>query len=144
MPANTLPIFTITPNLAADGGTSMGAVIAAAANDMTGAGANNVLVFTAGANASYVRRLHFKAVGTNIQTVARIFLNNGTTNLVAANNRLYDDMQLPATTLSANSPTGPGVDYIMEFQIEPGWKIYVGLATAVAAGWVVTPIAGDY
>lgn len=144
MPANTTPIFTVTPNLSADGTTGMGSTLATAANDFTGAGANNALVFTAGANGSYIRRLHFKAIGTNIQTVARIFINNGSTNGTAANNRFYDDVQLPATTSSATAPTGPGIDFVMEFPLEAGWRIYVGLATTVAAGWVVTPIAGDY
>ncbi len=144
MVANKQPIFTLTPNVATDGGTGMGAAILSAANDFTGAGANNALVFTAGADGAFIRRLHFKAIGTNVQTVARIFLNNGATNATATNNRFYDDVQLPATTVSANSPTGPGIDFAMEFAIESGWKIYVGLATAVAAGWVVTPVAGDY
>jgi hypothetical protein len=140
MAANTLPIFTVLPNLSADGGTGMGSTLLTAANDFTGAGANNVLVFTAGTNGSYVRRLHFKAIGTNVQTVARVFLNNGT----AANNRFYDDVPLPATTVSANGVTGPGIDFALEFAVVAGWRIYVGLGTTVAAGWVVTPVAGDY
>lgn len=144
MVANTAPIFTLTPDLSTNGTTGMGAAILLAANDFTGAGANNALVFTAGADGSYIRRLHFKAIGTNIQTVARIFLNNGSDNTVSTNNRFYDDLQLPATTISANAPTGPGQDFIMEFAIPAGWRVYVGLATAVAAGWTVTPVAGKY
>jgi hypothetical protein len=144
MVANTSPVFTLTPDLSTDGTTGMGAAILLAANDFTGAGANNALVFTAGADGSYIRRLHFKAIGTNIQTVARIFLNNGSDPTVATNNRFFDDFQLPATTVSATAPTGPGQDFVMEFAIPAGWRIYVGLATAVASGWRVTPVAGDY
>lgn len=145
MVANTSPIYTKAPNLSTDGVNGMGAAITLAANDFTGAGANNALVFTANATEpSYIRKLHFKAIGTNVQTVARIFLNNGATNATATNNRYFDDFQLPATTVSATSPTGPGLDFIMEFPIKAGWRVYVGLATAVAAGWVVTPIASDY
>lgn len=144
MVANTSPVFTLRPDLSANGTSGMGAAILLAANDFTGVGANNALVFTAGADGSYLRRLHFKAIGTNVQTVARIFLNNGSDPTVAANNRFFDDIQLPATTISANAPTGPGQDFVMEFAIPADWRIYVGLGTAVAAGWVVTPVAGDY
>lgn len=145
MAANTNPIFTLTPNLSSNASSGMGSIILAAANDFTGTNVNNALVFTAGSpDGSYVRRLRFKAIGTNIQTVARIFLNNGGDPTVAANNRLFDDFQLPATTISATAPTGVGQDYIVEFAIPSGWRIYVGLATAVAAGYLVTPIAGNY
>jgi hypothetical protein len=145
MAANTKPIFTLIPDLSANAGTGMGTALIAAANDTNGTNANNQLVFTAGAvDGSYIRRLRFKALGTNVQTVARIFLNNGSDPTVAANNRWYEDFQLPATTLSANAPTGIGQDLVMEFALPPGWRIYAGLATAVAAGYVVTPIAGRY
>lgn len=144
MPANTAPIFAVTPNLATNGTTGMSAAMTTAANDYTGAGANNTLIHTAGANGSYVRKIHFKAIGTNTQSVARIFLNNGSSNGTSTNNVFYDDVQLPATTSSATGQTGPGVDYSMEIAVPAGWRIYVGLATTVAAGWVATVVAGDY
>ena len=146
MVANTSPVFTLTPALSVNNGTGMGTALTAAANDVTGVSANNQLVFTAGTvDGSYLRRLHFKPLGTNAtQTVARIFLNNGADPTVATNNRFFDDFQLPATTISATAPIGPGQDFIMEFAIPAGWRIYVGLATAVAAGWAVTPIGGNY
>ena len=145
MAANTKPIFTLIPDLSVNAGTGMGTNPAAAANDFNGTNANNVLVFTAGAvDGSYVRRLHFEALGTNVQTVARIFLNNGSDPTVATNNKLIGQMQLPATTVSATSPTGVGQDFIFEFPLNPGFRLYVGLATAVAAGYTVTAIAGKY
>lgn len=144
MVANTAPIFTKKANIATDGLTGMGAPILAAANDFTGAGANNALVFTAGAEGAYIRRLHFKAAGSNVASLARIFINNGAVNTTSTNNKLFDDMPLPITTASITGQTGPGLDFVMEMAIPAGYRIYVGLATAVASGWVVTPIAGDY
>jgi hypothetical protein len=144
MVANTSPIFTLTPDLSANGTTGMGTALIAAANDVTGVSANNQLVFTAGADGSYVRRLHFKALGTNVASVVRLFLNNGLDPTVAANNHFYDDMVLPATAVSAVAQIGAGLDYTMELAIPAGWRIYAGVATTVAAGWVVTPIAGKY
>jgi hypothetical protein len=54
------------------------AVITAAANDYTGYGLNNVPIFVADpTNGGFVQRIRFKALGTNVATVARIFINNG-------------------------------------------------------------------
>jgi hypothetical protein len=52
-----------------------------AANDYTGISIYNKEVFAAdAANGSFLQRLRFKAVGTNIQTVARIYVNDGDQN----------------------------------------------------------------
>lgn len=143
MAVNTDPIYSIAANLGNNASTGMNALITAAANDYTGAGANNSLVFTAGANGSFIQRLRFKAGGTNIATVARIFINNGSANTTATNNEFYGELSLPATTASATASTAD-FDYPLNFALPAGWKIYVGLGTTVAAGWVVTPIAGSY
>lgn len=118
--------------------------ITSAQNTYDGAGANDTLVFTADAtNGSFVQRLRFKAKGTNVATVARIYINNGSANTTAANNVFYGEVTLPATTASATASTGD-FDYPMNFALPAGWKIYVGLGTAVAAGWTVSTIAGHY
>lgn len=140
MPANSSPIFS------ARGAIGLGTAITAAANTYTGANANDVLVFTStGPNSEggYVQRLRFKAVGTNVATVARIYLNNGSANTTATNNTFYGEVSLPATTASANSAT-VDIDYPMNLALPNNWRIYVGLGTAVAAGWTVTTIAGAY
>lgn len=143
MPANTAPIFSISGDVSNNSGTGMNALITAAANDYTGAGANNSLVFTAGANGGFVQRLRFKAGGTNVATVARIFINNGSANTTASNNVFFDEIALPATTASATAGT-PTIDLPINIALPAGFRIYVGLGTAVAAGWVVTPVAGEY
>lgn len=144
MPANNDPIFTRVGDLSKDAANGFAAAILLAANDYTGAGANNVLVFTADSvNGSFVQRLRFKAVSSNVATVARIFVNNGSTNATAANNSFFGEIGLPVTTAIATAPT-PDIDFIMNMALNPGWKIYVGLGTAVAGGWVVTPVAGKY
>lgn len=118
--------------------------ITSAQNTYDGAGANDTLVFTADAtNGSFVQRLRFKAKGTNVQTVARIYINNGSTNGTAANNVFYGEFSLPATTATATASTGD-FDYALNFALPVGWRIYVGLGTAVAAGWTVSTIAGNY
>lgn len=144
MPGNSDPIYTRKGQVARDGATGMNQLITAAATDYTGIDADTSLVFTADAtNGSFVQRLRFKAGGTNTATVARIYINNGSANTTAANNTFYGEISLPGTTASATAATVE-IDYALGFALPAGFRIFVGLATAVAAGWVVTPIAGDY
>lgn len=140
---NTQPIFAVEGDVSNNDGTGMNQAITLAANDYTGAGANNSLVFTAGANGAYVKGLWLKPAGTNVASALRAFVNNGSANTTAANNSFLDDISLPATTASA--VLGTVLLYMpIERAIPAGFRIYVGLATAVAAGWVVTPEAGQY
>lgn len=143
MVANTDPIFSKKGNLTQNGGTTMNAAVTAAANDYTGAGANNVLIFTAGADGAYVARIRLKAIGTNVASVMRFFLNNGSTNGTSTNNQFIGEIALPATTATATGITVE-LEYVLDMVIPAGFKIYAGLGTAVAAGWIMTPVAGDY
>ncbi len=63
----------------------------------------NKLVFTAGANGSYIKKLRFQAIGTNVASVARIYINNGSTNGTATNNSFYGQVSLPATTATQSA-----------------------------------------
>jgi hypothetical protein len=246
MPGNTDPIYSRR------GAITRSVQLKTAANDYTGVSEFNKEVFTADpTNGSFLQRLRFKALGTNVQTVVRVFINNGfpnqnfatapaaptgtpsgaggtmltgsyygtviaidasgqqsvigtlsaavavtgptgsiawswtavagaasyriyvTTNATAGNavryftsatnsysqtampvtgvfddptigaNRFYGEITLPATTLVANAAT-VDIDYPMNVALPPGHEVYAGLGTAVAAGWSVMPIAGDY
>lgn len=143
MAANTAPIYSLAGSISNNAATAMNQMITAAANDYTGIDADVSLVFTAGADGSYVQRLRFKAGGTNIATVARIYVNNGSDHTTAANNVFYGEVSLPATTAIATAATVE-IDYPLDFALPASFRIYIGLATAVAAGWCVTPIAGKY
>lgn len=143
MAGNNDPIFTRTGDLSTDSAAGMSQVITAAAADYTGVSANNRLVFTAGADGGYVSRLRFKASGTNVAAVMRVYLNNGATNTTATNNAFFDEISLPATTASTTAGT-PSIDLPMSFALPAGWRIYVGLGAAVAAGWTVVAVAGEY
>lgn len=143
MPANIDPIFTKVGDI---GATSAGAIGTSIVSDYDGTGANNVLVYTADAtNGSYVNRIRLKARGTNAVSVARIYLNNGSTPGTAANNWFLGEISLPATTASVTAAT-PDVDYPINVAVPPGYRIYVGIsaASALASGWAATPIAGKY
>jgi hypothetical protein len=144
MAGNNDPLFTKQGDLSTDGTTGMSQVITAAAADYTGIGANNRLVFTADTNnGGYVSRLRLKPSGTNVAAVMRVYLNNGATNATATNNTFFGEISLPATTASTTASL-PDVDYSIGFALPPGWKIYVGLGAAVAAGWTCIAVAGKY
>lgn len=145
MAQNTSPIFSIIGDQSSNNGTTMAPTFTTAAADYTGATAtHNKLVYTAdAADGGFIQRLRFKAIGTNTASVARIFINNGSANTTAANNSFYGEVSLPATTAIATAATVE-IDYPMNFALKPGFTIYVGLGTTVAAGWVCTPIGGQY
>lgn len=138
MAANTAPIYTLLGSI--QWGTS--ALTAAnAAYDGTG----TVLpVFTADAtNGGFVQRLRMKAAGTNVTTVARLFVNNGSTNATPANNILIDEITLPATTASSTVASVP-VEIPLGFALPPGYVLNITIATAVSAGWYFSVIGGKY
>jgi len=146
--ANVQPIWVAKPDLSNNNGTGTNQLVTAAVgSDYTGVSANYSLVHTAGADGSRIDRLKFTAGGTNVQTVARIFANNGSAPTTAANNEFLGEVQLPATAAS-NTTVMVSPEWVppggMGLTVPPGWRIYVGLATAVAAGWACAPIAGQY
>lgn len=131
-----------------NGSAAVSATITAAANDFTGAGANNVLVMTAdasaGATGTFLLGFMVKATGTNVPSVARLFLNNSSTNATATNNTFIDEMPLPTTTAAAAGGTGPTIFWPYNKVVQPGFRMYIGLGTAVTGGWQFTPIYGDF
>lgn len=138
MAATTTPIFTNIPKI-----NWAAAAITAANTAMDGTGTVTT-VFTADAtDGSYVKRIVFKSLGTCVATVARIFVNNGSTNTTAANNALIMEVPLTATTAS-NSASNPGAEIFLDLQLPAGYKLNVTLGTAVSAGHMVTVFGGDY
>lgn len=144
MAGNASPIYSRIGAIGLNGAATLGTTIV---SDYNGTGANNALVFTADAtNGGFVQRLRFKALGTNASgSVARIYINNGSTNATAANNTFYGEVSLPATTASTSSAT-PDIDYTMNLALPPGYRIVVGISSSAAlgTGWAATTIAGAY
>lgn len=135
MAQNTNPIFALTPKAA-------WANILAANTAKDGTGAVST-IFTAGANGAYVDRIKALTQGSNVATVLRVFLNNGADPTAAANNVLLFEKQLPATTISETAAQTEQVVSI-GFAIPVGYKLNAVLSTAVAAGWAISAIGGDY
>lgn len=143
MAINTAAPFTRQGDFSADSGTAMSGTLTTAAADYTGISANHALVHTAGADGSFVRAVVLKALGTNVASVARVYINNGSAQTTATNNVFVDEITLPATTATNAAATTPIV-LPLNVQLQAGWRIYVGLGTTVAAGWRPSVIAGQY
>lgn len=143
MTANFNPIYSIVPSVSNNAGTGMNQLVTAAANDYTGAGANNSLIFTAGANGSFIQKIRFKAGGTNAASVARIFINNGSLHTTATNNQFFGEITLPATTAITTAAT-VDIDYPMNIGIDPNFTIWFGLGAVVVGGWTGIVVGGNY
>lgn len=141
MAGNTTPIFTKV------GDIQWSTVPAIAANttvDLT-AGTTYSCYTADAANGGYVQRIRFRSLGTNsAATVARVWINNGSATSTAANNIIWDEISLPATTVSQTAAL-PTYELPLNFALPPAYKIYVTLGTApTSAGWAITVIGGKY
>jgi hypothetical protein len=155
MAYNFRPIFTNVPLVSGciyAGTSSITKDLSGASTPSTGepfgsgasAGTNAFLVFKAGSpEGAYLQKIRFKPQGTNVATVARIFVNNGSATTVAANNVMYDEISLPATTLTESAAL-PVFELPLNFAIPTGYRVYVTLGTTVAAGYAITVIGGSY
>jgi type VI protein secretion system component VasK len=96
-------------------------------------------------NGGYIQRIRFRTLGTNLATtVARVWINNGLTTTNVANNTLWDEITLPATTVSQTAAQA-NYELPMNLALPPSYRLYITLGTAPnAAGWSATVIGGKY
>lgn len=134
--ANTSPIFPLAVNIAF-------ATMSAANTATDGTGTVNALI-TGGTNGSRIDRILLLPMGNNVATKCYLFLNNGGTNATAANNALLRDIPLAAGTGSNTALIGSPVEITLSLPIKSAWILNATLATAVATGWKIICIAGDY
>ena len=147
MAQNTTPIFPLTPvNTWVSGAAANAATPGVTANttkDLT-AGTIYGPIFTGKAvDGSRLDFIKVRALGTNVNTVCRVWINNGSATGTAANNVLYVERSLSATTVSETAELAD-VIVPMSISLAAGYRIYVTFGTAVAAGFHVTAIGGDY
>ena len=140
MAANTAPIYSRLPDI------QWGASALTTANTAKDGTGTVLTVFTADAtNGGKVDRIRFRAAGTNVATVARVFINNGSANSTPGNNVLWDEITLPATTLSEVAAlTNQEVVFPAGFALPAGYKLNVSIGTSVSAGYYVSAPGGKY
>ena len=134
---NTTPIYTAS-------GDTQWSISATTANTTKDLSTGTIYTtFTASDNGGYVQRIRFKPLGTNVATVARVWINNGSTNATATNNSFWDDISLPSTTTSETSAQ-PTFELPLNIALPANYKLIVTLGTAVSAGYTITVIGGKY
>lgn len=138
MAANTAPIFGKTPHVS---WATSNVITGNTAKD--GASGTIYEVFTAGLDGSYVQKMVFRPRGTNVATVARVFVNNGGVTTSAANNILIAEVPLIAVTGSETAAI-TGNELPLNITLPAGYKLFVTLGTTVASGVSVTAFGVDY
>ena len=137
MAGNLSPIFSKIGKI----GQAPAITLANTAKDGTG---TVTTIFTADAtNGSYLQKIVVRPRGTNVASVMRLFLNNGGVNTTAASNVLVAEISLPATTNSEVAALA-GSELPLNIPVPPGYRVLATLGTAVAGGYAVTAIGGDY
>jgi hypothetical protein len=133
MPANTTPIFALTPQLD-------WARITATTTDKTGATpANLQTLVIAATNGTKVTQIGFKFVGTSTAGTLLIFISDtdGTTL------RLFDEILITAVTSSTTALSARQVNFYSDLQLKSGQRILVG-ATTVNSNIDVFAQIGDF
>ena len=110
---------------------------------MDGTGTVVQISATAGSNGAFVETIDCLPVGTNTASVLRVFLNNGSTTTSATNNILFEEVSLPATTLTQVAGQAK-ITITVNRAIPAGYILYATIGTTVAAGWRVRAHTGDY
>ena len=144
MPANTSPIFSIVGDVQ---WTTTAMTAVNTGHISTSATTNSYLVFSAGTNGSYVQKIRFRHLTPNSNTsatVARVWINNGTSIANFSASTLWDEVTIAAHTVAQNSAS---INYELPlgFALNPGYAIYVTLGVGPAgSGIQATVIGGDY
>jgi hypothetical protein len=145
MPANTSPIYSIVGAVDSVATNNSGLVVGPTANTALDGSGTLYKAFTAGANGSYVQKIRFRPVGSPAATVCRVFISSSTTTS-ATNTWLYDEITLPAVTLSQTAASSV-FELPLNIAVDPNYLLYVTFGTSTGAagtGYSVVTIAGDY
>ncbi len=149
MAANTLPIFTKTPNV---GGKKI-VTAPTTVYDTSGTIATDIyLLFQAGANGSFVDRIRFKYTGngttaSNLACV-RIWLSSVNTGTpVAGTSSFYiDEIALPVTPTINTTTVNEIFEIPLGFAIPANWTVLGIITVSQPAnfGWLATCFGADY
>jgi hypothetical protein len=147
MAQNTNPIFPLVPvnswvsGTAATAGTA--GLVANTTTDLT-SGTIYGPIFTGKAvDGSRLDFIKPRSLGTNTGTVIRIWINNGGATGTAANNALFFERTLNSTSVSQSAEL-PDLILAMNLSVPAGYRIYATFGTAVAAGFHLIAVGGDY
>lgn len=138
MAANTSPVFLRVAK------TGFNSTSTSAVTGTDGTDANVKLIFTADAtNGSKIEDVTLLQSATNVATIVRFWVNNGSTNGTAANNTLVHEETMAAHTLDQVAANPATVTWRANLILPPGYRLYAAAGTATTAIFV-TAFGGDY
>lgn len=158
MPANTNPIFTLTPNIT---GVKIGTTSAQVKSDGTTAGTGTDLMycaFTTGANGSFIQKVRFNVVASaagtsSVATVLRVYWTtvSGTPGsalgaTTASNTFLIAEISVPVISASSGTNATSFFEVPINMAFETGTYIAVSQHTAQTTNqnWQAVVYGGNY
>jgi hypothetical protein len=140
MALNTSPIYSGVGEI--QWGT---AALVTANPSFEASGSGAITIFSASISGSFVQRIRFKASGSTTATAARVFIGNANNPATGSNVVLFDEVTLPAVTLS-NTAAQAVYELPINAAIPAGYRIIATVATAQVAGggWYVSAVGGSY
>lgn len=158
MPANTNPIFALTPNV---GTVLLGTTSAQVKSDGTSSGATTDLMYSAfasGANGSFVQRVRFNSVASaaatnSVATTLRVYLSTVSTTVGSAagattnaNTFLLAEISVPIIATSHSTNATNYFDILLNIAIPASRWILVSqhIAQTTNQAWNAKVFGGDY
>jgi hypothetical protein len=152
MPANTSPIFALTPNIGSVKITTTAALVRSDGSAANAIGTDQFLCFTAGANGSFVQRVRFNPVATaaavtSVATTLRVYLSSVNTGTpTATDTDLLAEISVPA--ISTSNSTNAVTYYEIPLNIAIPTAHYILVSQHVAQttnqSWQAMVFGGDY
>ena len=158
MPANTSPLFSLTPNV---GTVLLGTTSAQVKSDGTSAGSGTDLMystFASGANGSFLQRIRFNSVAsaantTGVATTLRVYISSVSTSVgsaagatTSANTFLLAEVSVPAIASSHSTNATNFYEIPLNIAVQTGRWILVSqhVAQTTNQAWNCKAFGGDY
>ena len=152
MPANTQPIFSLTPNVGTVKITTTAALVRSDGSAANAIGTDQFLAFTSGANGSFIQRVRFNTVASaaavnSVATTLRVYLstvNTGTP--TASNTSLLAEISVPIISASNSTNATSFYEIPLNIAVPTGRYILVSqhIAQTTNQSWQATVFGGDY
>lgn len=152
MPANTTPIYSLTPNVSSVKITTTAALVRSDGSAANPIGTDQFLAFTTGANGSFIQRVRFIPVSSaaavnSVATTLRVFLssvNSGTP--TASNTNLLAEISVPLISVANSTNAVTYYEIPLNIQVPTGRYILVSqhVAQTTNQSWQATVFGGDY
>jgi hypothetical protein len=149
MPANTAPIYTLTPNIGKTTITQTSANTSSAGGGTVGT--DIFKAFTAGANGSFLRKVRFLSVATaptsSVATTLRVFISTvGSGATTAADTFLLAEISVGVIASDAATAATNFYEYTHNDIVPAGSFIHVAQHVAQTANqnWIAVAFGGDY